>query len=185
MSTDLSHAVTFDLARGSVSAMGSERTVLVPVDALFDLVSAVDAEVAESVGKGIGRAIGERLGRDLGGPEGIRKAALDSVINAMAFELSVAGLGVFGIERWGRAMVLVVEHAPRLGGTFLVKVLEGTLEAATQTSVSCMLLAADPVQRVLVASQSATERVRAFIREGTPWAEALSLLQSSHGKAGA
>jgi len=181
MSFDLSPAVSFDLARGSVSAMGSERTVLVPVDALFDLISAVDSEVAESVAKGIGQAMGERLARELGGVEGVRKAALDAVINAIALEFSVAGLGAFGIERWGRAMVLVVEHAPRLGGAFLVKVLEGTLEAATQTRVSCTLLAADPVQRILVASHSAIERVRGFIGEGVPWADALSRLQAKVG----
>ncbi|WP_394823404.1 hypothetical protein [Pendulispora albinea] len=178
MSFDLSHAVTFDLARGSVRAIGAERTVLLPVDALFDLVSAVEPEVAASVGRGIGQSIGERLAEQLGGAEGVRASPLDSVINAIAFEFSVAGFGAFGIERWGRAMVLVVEHAPRLGGTFLASVLEGTLEAATQTRVACMLLAAGPVQRILVASPDAIDRVRAYIGEGTSWPDALSRLQA-------
>ena len=181
MSTDLSHAVTFDLARGSVSAMGAERTVLLPVDALFDLVSSAEPEVAASVGKGIGQSIGERLAQQLGGADGVRGASLDTVINAIAFEFSVAGFGAFGIERWGRAMVLVVEHAPRLGGTFLASVLEGILEAATQTRVACTLLAAGPVQRILVANPDAIERVRTFIGEGTPWADALSRLQVRGG----
>jgi len=101
----------------------------------------------------------------------------------------VAGFGVFGIERWGRAMVLVVEHAPRVGGTFIASVLEGTLEGATQTQVACTVLAGGlagslataSVQRILVANADAIERVRALIAEGTSWADALSRLQARVG----
>jgi len=181
MSSDLSHVVDFDLARGSVSAMGAERAVLVPVEALYDLVSAAEPEAVASVARSIGQSMGERLAIRFGGVAGVRGASLDAVINAVALEFSVAGLGVFGIERWGKAMVLVVEHAPRIGGGFIATLLEGVLSTASQTEVSCMVLAAGPVQRILVASHDAIERVRTSMAEGTSWADALSRLQARVG----
>lgn len=188
MPFDLSRAVRFDLSRGTVHAFGDEgddvegvrddRSVLVPVDALFDLVAAAGPEVSASVGRSIGEAMGARVARRLGGAGAVREASLERMVSAVAMEVGIAGLGAFGVERWGRAMVLSLEHAPRLGGHFVVALLEGLIEAATGTRVTCALLSADRMQRVLVARRETVARVRELIGDGVPWAEALSRVQS-------
>jgi hypothetical protein len=178
MSFDLSEAVRFDLSRGTVHALGEERTVLLPVDALFDLVAAAGPEVAAAVGKEMGVGMGERVARRLGGEDGVREASLETVVNAIAMEMCVAGLGSFGIERWGKAMVLALDHTPRLGGIFITSLLEGTIQGATGAEVVCGFLSVDPIQRILVANRSAVAKVRAFIGEGLSWAEALARVQA-------
>ena len=125
--------------------------------------------------------MGSRVARRLGGADGVRDASLESVINAVAMETSVAGLGAFGVERWGKAMVLAVEHAPRLGGHFIAALFEGIVEASTGARVTCALLSPDPMQRLLVARRETVERVRELIGEGVSWAEALSRIQARSG----
>ena len=177
MPIDPQRAIRFDLTRGSVHAAGDERTVLLPARVISDLIAAAGAEVGAVAAHQIGGSMGKRVSDQLGGSEGVRSSPLEAVVSGLAAELSVAGFGVFSLERWGRAVVLTVEHAPAIEGGFIAAMLQGALETASGQPVRCALIAADGVLRVLVASQGTLERVRGWLAEGTGWADALARLQ--------
>ena len=104
-SFDAARAVRFDLPSGSVRAAGDARVALVPVEALAAVgKSGAADEVAGIVGSAIGKRVAARLGNSNG-------ATIEAFATALGGELAVAGYGSLSLERWGRALVLVVEHA--------------------------------------------------------------------------
>ncbi len=174
-SFDPTHAVRFDVPRGHVSA-GSEgeRVLLVPAAALDDIVLSASPEAVESLGRGLGASIGRRAAARMGGAEG---ATLEAFVTQLAGEAAIAGIGTLGIERWGRALVIVVEGSP-LAGTLLGPVVAAALEAASGRRVWTALLSRDETAaRLFVGSEHGTARLRGWIASGIPWAEALAKLQ--------
>src|SRR6476619_5826318 len=109
---EASKAVTFDLSRGEIRKDDDERRLLLSARAVHALCQTAgdDATSAfgQSLGESIGAAIASRFERSGGDPRG---ASIESVIEHLAGELAVAGLGTISVERWGRALVLVVDHA--------------------------------------------------------------------------
>jgi hypothetical protein len=205
MPVDLTSSVQFDLGRGTVK-MGAraqdatdvhggpvhhaeleERAVLLPEDVLADLVAAAGPEVGAVAGRQVGASMGKRLADRLGGPAAVRAGSLEDVVSALASEVSVSGFGTVHLERWGRALVLVIEHAPRIDGGFVSAMLQGAIEAAvtnitttaSEQQVRCTLLSAEErVLRVLVANGRAVERVRTWLAEGVSWGDALARLHA-------
>jgi hypothetical protein len=174
---DPTHAVRFDLPRGSVTAGSEERHVLLPCAALDDLVLIAGTEAACSVGRALGASIGKRIAARLGGPSGLRGAAIERVVTDIARELAVTGLGAVSIERWGRALVVAVERPAVADLPFLASILEGVLEGASETPVRCLSLGREGVVvRVLVGSESAIERARGLLDRGTAWGDVLARL---------
>src|SRR5687767_663906 len=106
---DPNHSVRFDLKRGAASDAKGARLVLVPTTAVEALEKSHPAAAAE-LGTELGRTCGARVAARLGGDSGVRNATLEVVVSHLAGELAVAGIGSVVIERWGRAMVLVVSH---------------------------------------------------------------------------
>jgi hypothetical protein len=173
-SFDPTHAVRFDLPRGSVRA-GSEgdRVLLVPTAALDEIVLSATPEAVDALGRALGSAIGRRVAARLRAPQ---TAAIDEFVTQLAGEAAVAGVGVLSIERWGRALVIVVEDSP-LAGTLLSPLVSSAVEAASGRRVWCTLIARDErAARVLVGSERAVGRVRDWIASGVAWSEALAKL---------
>jgi hypothetical protein len=173
-SFDPTHAVRFDLPRGSVRARGNgDALLLVPSAALVELVLVAPAEAVEALGRALGSAIGRRAAARMGDPAA---ASIDEFITQLAGEAALTGIGVMSMERWGRALVVVVQESP-LTGTLLVPVVASALEAASGRKVWCALLTREEqMARILIASERAAERVRGWIAAGTPWGEALTKL---------
>ena len=95
-------------------------------------------------------------------------------------ETAIAGVGALTVERWGRALVVVVEDSP-LVGTLLVAIVVSAIESASARRTWCTLLSRDDrVARILVAGEVAVGRVREWIASGVGWSEALTKL---HGGA--
>src|SRR5271169_5817665 len=94
---DPTHAVRFDLLRGSVVAGGDVRHVLLPCAALDDLVLIAGTEAATTVGRALGSGIGKRIAARLGGAAGLRSASLPDVVHELAGELATMGLGVASV----------------------------------------------------------------------------------------
>src|ERR1700690_235006 len=112
-SFDPTHAVRFDLPRGSVRTRGDDdRVLLVPTAALDDFVRSASPEAVERLGRSLGAAIGRRAAARMGDPQG---ASLDSFVAQLAGEAAIAGVGALSIERWGRALVIVIEDSPLVG----------------------------------------------------------------------
>lgn len=170
-SFDPTHAVRFDLPRGSVRTRGDDdRVLLVPAAALDDLVRSASPEAVETLGRVLGAAIGRRAAVRMGDPQG---ASMDSFVTQLAGEAAIAGVGALSVERWGRALVVVVEDSP-LVGTLLAPIVSSALEAASGRRAWCALLSRDDrIARLLVGSEQAIGRVREWIASGVGWSEAV------------
>jgi hypothetical protein len=178
MSVDLTHAVRFDLPRGSVHGAGEERAVLLPASIFADLIFAAGPEVAVSIALQMGESMGKRVALRLGGRDGVRRAATEDMVTALAAEVSLAGLGALSLERWGKAMLLVIHNAPSIEHKFLAALFEGALGSSTGSPAHCAVVASDAgCVRILVGSATALDRVRDWISQGSGWADALARLQ--------
>lgn len=174
-SFDPTHAVRFDLPQGSVRAGGQgDPVLLIPCAALDDLVLSAPTEAVEVLGRALGSAIGRRAAARLEDP---KSASMEAFITQLAGEGAVTGVGVLSIERWGRALVIVIEKSPLIG-TLLAPLVASAIEASFGRKVWSALLSRDEhVARVLVASERAIEQVREALASGTAWGEALAMLQ--------
>lgn len=174
-SFDPSHAVHFDLSHGAVRA-GAEKdpVLLVPCSALEELVSSAPRGAVEVLGRALGAAIGRRAAARLAGAGDV---SVEDFVAQLAGECAVAGVGVLAVERWGRALVVVIEQS-RLAGALLAPMVGAALEAASGRRTSTGLLSRDErTARVLVSSEQAVKRVLDWIASGVPWGEALAKLQ--------
>jgi hypothetical protein len=187
---DASKAVTFDLARGQIQKDGSDARLLVSANALVALCRAAGVDASSAFARATGQSIGaaiatrfERAGTDVG------RAAIDAVIEHLSGELAVAGFGRLSIERWGQALVLVVDHGPATeAGDELVRSLLGAAVAgAAKLDLECVRLAREGERaRFLIAGRKGAEKVRQWLGSGVSWGEALVRLhpaQSGRGEA--
>jgi len=183
MPVDLTATVRFDLPRGAVHAAEGERALLVSSDALSHLLVAAGKEIGSIVAIQVGAAMGKRAVERLGGPFALHDASIEDVVTALGIEVALGGFGALGLERWGRAMVLTVDHAPPVEG-FIAPMLQGALEAAAGKAVRCLVIASGRPMRILVASVPTVERVRGWLADGITWGEALVRLQPSEPRSG-
>jgi hypothetical protein len=179
---DPSDAVTFDLAHGLVHLEGAPARVLVPAEALVALCAATDEATVSAFGRAIGQAMGRRAAGRLSHDGGIQRKPPEVVVDHLGGELALAGLGCLGIERWGNALVMVVDHCPleAAGDRLVSAVLGAALVAATGSEAHTVLLGREGTRaRFLLSGSKGVERVRAFLAEGRSWPEALVELHSS------
>ncbi|MEJ7729974.1 MAG: hypothetical protein WKG00_12230 [Polyangiaceae bacterium] len=118
----------------------------------------------------------------------VRRASIEAVVEHLGGELALGGFGSLSLERWGRAMVLVVDHAPLgpAGDVLLEAILEGALVACTGRSARVGLLHREESRaRFFVGSAAAMARVQAQVRVGETWAEALVQLHDGNTEGGA
>jgi hypothetical protein len=183
------HDVTFDLAHGLVHLDGAPARVLVPAEALGALCAAAGTEAVAAFGAAMGRAMGLRVAARLAalaGPDdaagaGARAASVDTMVDHLGAEMSIAGLGSLGMERWGHALVVVVDHSPlgARGDGLLEAVVGEAIETATARPVRAVVLGRDGVRaRLLLTGAASVERVRAWLREGVAWGDVLTRLHA-------
>jgi hypothetical protein len=173
-------SVAFDLRRGAIELRGVAGQVLVPADALLSLTLAADREAAKDFGSRIGTEIGRRLGERL---NDAANATIETVLGLLAGELSVLGLGLLGLERWGRALVLSVRGSPfgGAGDGLVAAILESALQRAFGRDVGVMrLVRDDDAARFLVTSRASVELVQVWLSSGATWSEALARLQPAN-----
>ena len=173
---DPSKAVTFDLVRGLIQQEGGPSRLIVPAEALAALARAAGPEASRAFGRVVGEAIGVRVASGLAEIDGVRAAGVGAVVEHLGGELAMTGLGSLSVERWGRALVLVIDQSPLgAGGDGLLEcVLAGALEAAMGERSSVVVLARDEVRvRFLVTGPAGADKVRTWLSEGVPWGDAL------------
>lgn len=180
---DPTRAVRFDLAKGVVFASSDERLALVPVAALDVLARTAPPHLVAELGRAIGWAMGQRVADRFGGAEGVRAASHDRVFAHLAGELAVAGFGVAIVERWGRAMIVVVERPALTSDRFLAAIVCGALEAASGRAIACEPLGRERgALRLLVAREATARRVRLALTAGQPWTEVVARLGAPPGR---
>ena len=185
------HDVTFDLANGLVHLEGAPGRVLVPGDALGVLCASASAEAVASFGGAIGRTMGLRIAKRLSagsdadgasssaGP--VRAASLEAMVDHLGAEISLAGLGSIAIERWGHALVVIVDHSPlgARGDRLLESVVGEAIASAAARNAKAVLLGRDGARaRLLITSPEAAERVKGWLQEGVAWGDALTRLHA-------
>jgi hypothetical protein len=178
---DPSKAVTFDLARGLVRQEGAPSGLIVPAEALAALAHAAGPEAASAFGRSVGEAIGRRVASRFTAADGARAAGVGAVVEHLGGELAMTGLGSLGLERWGRALVLVIDQSPLGAGgdALLESVLVGALSAAVGEPSNLTVLAREGGRvRFLIASRAAADKVRAWLDEGVSWGDALVRLHA-------
>lgn len=189
---DPSRAVTFDLAHGLVHLEGGPSRLLVPAEALGALARAAGPVAGAIFGRAIGEAMGARVASRLaasGGADSVGGAAgatIEAVVEHLGGELALAGLGSLGLERWGRAMVLVIDRSPlgAEGDALVEAALAAAVEATASRRVRALLLGRAGVRaRFLIGSQGGVEKVRAWLDEGLSWGDALVRLHAPAGRA--
>jgi hypothetical protein len=173
-SFDPTGAVRFDLKSGSASDSRGARLVLVPSEALASL----GADALAAIGREIGRACGARVAARLGGDDGVRSASLEVAIAHLSGELAVAGIGAVHVERWGRAMLVVVSNPSVASDVFVGAVLSGALSAASGRDVSAAALGRDGNDsRYFLGSAATSHRVKGLVESGKAYGEIVALLQ--------
>jgi hypothetical protein len=171
-SFDPTRAVRFDVPRGSVRTQrDDDRVVLVSASALRELAAAAPPVVVEALGRALGAQIGRRAASSMGDPQAV---SIDVFVAHLAGEAAIAGLGALSVERWGRALVVVIEDSP-LGAALIVPLVASAIEAASGRRTSCALLSNDGerIARILVGSERAVGSVREWMASGVGWSEAV------------
>jgi hypothetical protein len=174
---DPNGAVRFDIKSGAASDTRGTRLLLMPAAALEALERTTPGALAY-LGSELGKSCGARVAARLGGDGGVRAATLEVVVSHLAGELAIVGLGAVHIERWGRALVLVVTN-PGVGSEgFMGAALAGALFAATGREVSIAPLGREgTIARYFVGAQPTVVKARSLISQGKSWGDVLSALQ--------
>lgn len=133
MSTfDPAQALRIDLAQGKVSLAGSGERVLVPVESLIDLLAASDEEAIRGFGASLGTDMGRRIVERLG--NAVERASVELYVEHLGGELALTGLGCLSVERWGHALVVVIDGAK--DSAAIETLLMALIEAVVQRSLS-------------------------------------------------
>ncbi len=172
---DPSHAVKFDLALGKVVAGGAR--VVIPADALLDLARAAGDEAGRDFGRKLGTEIGRQVAEQLGA--GAAEASIEAVLEHLGGHLAVNGLGSLGLERWGQALVLVVDGSPfgATGDSLLAAILEGAVQRGLGRDAHAVILVrSDEQARFLLTGTSGAGRARGWLEQGMRWSEVIARL---------
>jgi hypothetical protein len=174
---DPNGAVRFDVKNGAASDTRGTRLVLVPASALEQLERTTPGALAH-LGAEVGRGCGARVAARLGGDSAVRDASLEEVVTHLAGELAIAGLGAVSLERWGRALVIVVENAGVNSDGFIGAALAGALGTATGREVGIAPLGRDGTTgRYLACAPQTVAKTRSLVSQGKSWSDVLAALQ--------
>lgn len=181
--------VRFDLATGQVKTSTGERLLLMPMTALDELASTAGAQTASRLARAMGVSMGRRVAERLGSIDGVRAASLEAFVSELAFEVAVAGWGALSLERWGKAMVMIVDHAPVKDRSVVAALVEGAIEAAVGREVHAVALAGEgaganapnvPTARVriLLAREETADKARVWTAEGVGAGDVIARLHA-------
>jgi len=174
---DPNGAVRFDMKSGAASDALGARLVLMPAAALEVLERNTPGALA-ALGSELGKACGGRVASRLGGANGVRGASLEVVVSHLAGQFAIAGLGAVHLERWGRAMVIVVASPGVNSDGFVAAALAGALLAATGREVAIAPLGREgSTARYFVGAERTVLKARSLVSEGKSWSDVLGALQ--------
>ena len=150
----------------------------------MQLANAAGDVATIALGHALGKELGNRVCARLSGSPGVREAAAEAVTRELATELATVGLGTFGFEQWGRALVATVDDAPEGGDVLLGAIVESMIAAATgRELLRTHKLSRDGARlRLLVANVTSIERVVSWMAGGAAWGDAVTRLHAPRGE---
>ena len=177
---NLSEAVTFDLSVGRVNLRETYPQVLLPAEGLKELCAAAGDAATQVLGKVMGKQMGERIAKRLTEQSStIEKVSAEEFLANLRAEFALAGFGSLSIERWGKALLLVLDHgqAPlALAGEALGAAIE---QVAGKEVRAVHMMTDGPRDRFLLANPKAAEQVTSWLQQAVSWGEVLVRLHTS------
>jgi len=181
---DPAHALKFDLGRGLVTLHGQGPCLVVPKEALLELLSAAGHEAARNFGHQLGVDVGQRTSERLG--SGIHQATVETFVDHLGGELALLGLGSLAVERWGMALVIVIDGAAssQSGIALISSAVSGALERTLSADATAIQLAqSDHKLRLLVVSKVVAPRVEQWLTDKVAWGDVIARLHEQRGNA--
>lgn len=177
-------ALKVDFDQGQVQLRGQGPCLVVPKGALLDLLQAAGSDATNNFGQQLGTELGRRMRDHLG--TAIESARVETIVEHLGGELALLGLGALTIERWGQALVMVIEGGPagKTGAQLVSMVISAAIQRAWSRDVSVVeLVRTDHSVRLLVVSRGAADTVRQWLSEELPWGTVLTRLHAEKGGA--
>lgn len=176
MPSNVAATVKFDLPEGTISLDGSSPRLMVPAEALVDLLGASSEEAVYDFGHRIGTELGRRLAAKFADPG---RTSIDAFAAELGDQLAVLGLGNMELERWGRGLIVRFRATSLAGGgeDLLAAIVEGALQRAMARDVRALVVGADEAGiRLLLLNEGAVAKARSWMAEGADFIETLDRL---------
>lgn len=177
-------ALKFDFGCGHVTLEGQEHCVVVPRPALIELLTAAGDEAVRNFGHQLGANVGRRIAERLG--SSIQQTSVDVFVDHLGGELALLGLGSLSVERWGMALVVVMQGVAggKTSTDLICAVIAGALQRALSRDAAVIELARNETDlRLLVISKYAAPRVQQWLDDKVPWGEIIARLHERRGEA--
>ena len=183
--------IRLDLRLGQLRLDTSHARVMVPAQALMTLAAAAGETHVVALGNAIGEAIGarvrERFAAFSGGARGleaVRVSSFSLVVDHIAGELALTGLGALTAERWGKVLVLNVDHCPvaneAIGDVLLCGVLGASIGACCGRGASVIPVSREVSRtRFLVLGDEAVDGVLSALESGVGWTDLIVRLNGA------
>ncbi|MBL8743829.1 MAG: hypothetical protein JNK04_22125 [Myxococcales bacterium] len=118
----------------------------------------------------------------------MRSASLETVVELLGGELATMGLGSLRVERWGQALLFVLDPCTldERADEMLCGIVEGALESVAARPASAIVIdRAEGSARILVASAGAVERAKEILAKGSSFVEVITALHGENLGSGA
>jgi hypothetical protein len=164
----------FDLAHGAVHTRHGDRVLMLSSDVISPLVATAARHGDLTAVRSLGKRMGEHAARSLGGD--VAGQSPEDVLQHAAGTLALLGWGTLSMERWGRALVLVLEGAPQLDADSLglAALLGGLLTSLGGRDVACVPIGRSA--RFVVVHPQVAETVWSWAKEGVSLPEIVGRL---------
>lgn len=178
---DANQMVRFQLTRGAVELASGSPLCLVPASALRELCEQAPRPIVQGFGRSMGVELGRRVVARVGSVDKVRGSTIETIVTQVAGECAIAGLGALRTERWGRALLVIVDGG-LVPSAFLGAIVEGLLEQSSGKTLAVTLLHEDKASaRFLVSSPQTKARAEDWLQGGASWSDVVTRLQTSRG----
>lgn len=173
----------FDLASGSVRLPTGEPQVLLPASVVSALVSTAPAS------RDLGRLIGSevagraRIRRAMSGAtneDTLRSLSLMDLVDLIGGELALLGLGNLRTERWGAALLFVLEPCSldARADALLSGIVEGAVAASGGRDLRAVVVDREErTVRLLICNEVAMKKAETLRKQGVGFTGIVSQLQ--------
>lgn len=167
----------FDLASGTARARGGARVLVLSQSVLAPLIATAVQNGDLTAVRALGNQLGELVGTSLG--DGAMDRPAETVLGHAANLIALYGWGRLHLERWGDAMILVVDELPPLDADNLAvaALLGGMFSTLSEQEVACVPIG--ETNSYLMVDPQIAEYVWSWSKEGEPLGQIISRLEAA------
>jgi hypothetical protein len=167
----------FDLANGAVRARDGARVLVLSQSVLAPLIATAVQNGDLTAVRALGNQLGESVAGSLG--QGAMDRSPETVLGHAANLIALYGWGRLHLERWGSALVLVVDELPPLDDDNLAvaALLGGMFSTLSDQEVACVPIG--ETNAYLMVDPQIAEYVWSWSKDGESLGQIISRLQSA------